>query len=106
MVCKPESAEGGWKDFGGSVSCDAEAHTSMMENATPKAARKMITTKFLAIFSDKILVVSMAFALGSIAADVCARCDSFSIHNTPTLEKAPAPKYSPVSYFSYIDFLI
>ena len=69
MVCKPESAEGGWEDFGGSVSCDAEAHTSMMENAIPKVARKMITTKFLAIFSDKILVVSMAFALGSIAAD-------------------------------------
>ena len=103
MVCKPESAEGGWEDFGRSVSCDAEAHTSMMENATPKVARKMITTKFLAIFSDKILVVSMAFALGSIAADVCARCDSFSIHNTPHWRKRQPRStwYSPVSYFSY-----
>ena len=71
----------------------------MMENATPKVARKMITTKFLAIFSDKILVVSMAFALGSIAADVCARCDSFSIHNTPHWREAPAPKYLVLSCF-------
>lgn len=79
----------------------------MMENATPKVARKIITTKFLAIFSDKILVVSMAFALGSIAADVCARCDSFSIHNTlPVHWRKRQPRSTLLFPTFRIDFVV
>ena len=64
----------------------------------------MTPTKFLAIFSDKILVVSMAFALGSIAADKGLVRQLFYPQH-PTLEEAPAPKYLVLLFPTFrIDF--